>query len=292
VARALVTQVAQVGAVGTPFARSLALATIDNERDAHRVDEKGTPRTPVIYETVRRMGEQEMKRPATSLAWSGVAAGLSISFSLLAQAILRQHLPDAPWRDLVVALGYPIGFVMVVLARQQLFTESTITVVLPAMARPTVGRFVCAMRLWAIVLAANLAGTTFAAVYCSFTPAIDGETLGQMLAESRSALAHGWLETALRAVSAGVLMAATVWLMPGAAGAQFPVVVAMPNLIGVGGFSHVVAGSTEAFLLVAQGERGLVEAAGGFLLPALLGNVIGGTALFAMISHAQVMKEI
>jgi formate/nitrite transporter FocA (FNT family) len=48
----------------------------------------------------------------------------------------------------------------------------------------------------------------------------------------------------------------------------------------------------EAFLLVAHGERGLVEAAGGFLLPALLGNVIGGTALFAMISHAQVMKEI
>jgi hypothetical protein len=82
---ALLAQVARVGPAGTPIARSLAMATIDNERDADRVEEKGTPRTPVIYETVRRMGEQEMTRPATSLAWSGVAAGLSISFSLLAQ---------------------------------------------------------------------------------------------------------------------------------------------------------------------------------------------------------------
>jgi hypothetical protein len=60
------------------------------------VEELATPRTPVIYEVVRRLGEEEMARPFTSLWWSGVAAGLSISFSLLAQAILRTHLPDAP----------------------------------------------------------------------------------------------------------------------------------------------------------------------------------------------------
>ena len=85
--------------------------------EADRVEEKTTPRTPVIYETVRRAGEQEMARPAISLWWSGIAAGLSISFSLLAQAsLLHARLPDAPWRDLVVALGYPFGFLIVVLA--------------------------------------------------------------------------------------------------------------------------------------------------------------------------------
>ena len=110
-------------------------AMIDEKAD--RVEETTTPLTPVIYETVRRSGEQEMSRPPWSLAWSGVAAGMSISFSLLAQAIIRQHLPDAPWRDLVAAMGYPVGFVMVVLARQQLFTESTITVILPLIVKPS-----------------------------------------------------------------------------------------------------------------------------------------------------------
>ena len=36
------------------------------------VEELATPRTPVIYEVVRRLGEEEMARPFTSLWWSGV----------------------------------------------------------------------------------------------------------------------------------------------------------------------------------------------------------------------------
>src|SRR5919109_2068537 len=126
------------------------------ERQVEHIEERSTPRTPVIYEIVRRYGEEEMARPGTSLWWSGLAAGLSMSFSLLAQAILLMNLPEAPWRVLVVSLGYPVGFVMVVLARQQLFTENTITVVLPVIAEPTASNFGRAARMWVIVLAANL----------------------------------------------------------------------------------------------------------------------------------------
>ena len=104
-----------------------------SEREIEEVSDLSTPRTPVIYEVVRRLGEEEMERPATSLWWSGVAAGLSISFSLLAQAILKTHLPDAAWTELISSLGYCVGFLIVILGRQQLFTESTITVVLPVL---------------------------------------------------------------------------------------------------------------------------------------------------------------
>ena len=68
------------------------------EKEADDVEELSSPRTPVIYEIVRRLGDEEMDRPITSLWWSGIAAGLSISFSLLAQGILQAHLPEAPWR--------------------------------------------------------------------------------------------------------------------------------------------------------------------------------------------------
>src|SRR5690349_7828835 len=143
-----------------------------SEREIEEVSDLSTPRTPVIYEVVRRLGEEEMARPATSLWWSGVAAGLSISFSLLAQAIIQTHLPDAPWRPLVTSFGYCIGFVMAVLSRQQLFTESTITAVLPLAKAFTLGNLGRTARLWAIVLAANLAGTLFAAVFCVYTPVL------------------------------------------------------------------------------------------------------------------------
>jgi formate/nitrite transporter FocA (FNT family) len=153
-------------------------------READVVERQASPPVPVIYETVRRHGEEEMARPVFSLWWSGVAAGLSISFSLLAQAILERHLPEAPWRILVSSLGYSVGFLMVVLGRQQLFTENTITAVLPVMANFTAANFGRMMRMWAIVLAANLTGTLLAALFCSLTPVISPEVREGMLSIS------------------------------------------------------------------------------------------------------------
>lgn len=265
------------------------------EKEAQQVEhieERSTPRTPIIYEIVRRYGEDEMARPAISLWWSGLAAGLSMSFSLLAQAILTLHLPHADWQRLVAALGYPVGFVMVVLSRQQLFTENTITVVLPVIAQPSARNFGRAARMWGIVLAANLAGTLLAALLTTFAPVVSPELRGSMLQVSREALQYDWLDMGFRAVTSGFLMAAMVWLIPAAEGAQFYVIVLMTYLIGVGDFAHIIAGSMEAFLLVVNGELGVGAMLLGFGLPVLAGNIVGGTVLFAMLSYAQVMKEI
>jgi len=70
------------------------------------------------------------------------------------------------------------------------------------------------------------------------------------------------------------------------------VVALITYLIGVGSFPHIVAGSVESFFLVANGQLGLGPMLGGFTLPVLLGNIVGGNALFAVLSYAQVMKEI
>jgi formate/nitrite transporter FocA (FNT family) len=256
------------------------------------IEERSSPATPVIYEVVRRLGEEEMARPGTSLWWSGVAAGLSISFSLLAQAILHTHLPDAGWRPLISNLGYSVGFLMVVLSRQQLFTENTVTAVLPVMADFTPSNVRRMGTMWGIVLAANLAGTLFAALFCTFTPVISPELRDGMLEISRQILGHGWLEMFFRGISAGFLIAAMVWLLPGANATQFHIVVLMTYLIAVGEFMHIVAGSMEAFLLLANGQLGFWPMMSDFMAPVLLGNIVGGTALFAVLSYAQVMHEI
>ncbi len=263
-----------------------------SEREIEDVEELSTPRTPVIYEVVRRQGDEEMARPAVSLWWSGVAGGLSISFSLLAQAILRTHLPDMPWRPLVASFGYSVGFLIVVLGRQQLFTESTITVVLPVLKELSVANVARMARLWAIVLAANLAGTLFAAVFCNYFPVMPPELRHEMLTISRDLVELTWPEMFFRAVSSGFLIAAMVWMMPAAETGKFAVITMMTWLIAVGGFTHVVAGSMESYLLVLAGDWEWWRMLGQFLAPVLLGNIVGGTALFAVISYAQVMEEI
>lgn len=263
-----------------------------SKREVDDVEEMSAPRTPVIYEVVRRLGEEEMKRPATSLWWSGLAAGLSISFSVLAEAILETHLPDAPWRPLVASLGYSVGFLMVILGRQQLFTESTITVVLPVLNSLSVGKVVKVARLWGIVLAANLVGTLFAALFCNFTPVISAELLHGMQEVSRKLVDLSFMQMFFRGIASGFLIAAMVWMIPSAESAKFAVVTLMTYLIAIGGFTHIIAGSLEAYMLVMAGDWAWWQAIFQFMLPVLTGNVIGGTALFAVISYAQVMEEI
>ena len=263
------------------------------EREVRDVEEMSTPRTPVIYEVVRRQGTEEIARPSSSLWWSGIAGGLSISFSLLGMAILETHLPEAGWRILVTSMGYTIGFLIVILGRQQLFTESTITAVLPVLKNTTPDNLWQMARLWGIVLAANLTGTLFAAVFCSFAPVLPNELLESMRSISRHSLnGHSWWEMVFDGVSSGFLMAAMVWMIPAAEMLKVYVIVMMTWLIAVGGFTHIVAGSVEAFLLLVAGEWSIGTLLWQFLVPVLIGNIVGGTALFAVLSYAQVREEI
>jgi len=263
------------------------------ETEVHDVEELSAPRVPVIYEIVRRQGEEEMERPASSLWWSGIAAGLSISFSVLAEAILLTHLPDAPWRPLVTDLGYSVGFLMVILARQQLFTESTITAVLPVLKNLSPPMLWQMARLWGIVLAANLTGTLFAALFIAFYTGADAGAF--MTACSRSAARCSSFEMTrmfFAGIASGFLIASMVWMIPSAESAKFIVVTLMTYLIAVGGFTHIVAGSLEAYLLVIAGDWTVYQAIFSFALPVLAGNIVGGTGLFAVLSYAQVKDEI
>lgn len=263
-----------------------------SHRHEREVEEHTRLEVRTVYEIVRQEGEEQMARPPVSLWWSGFAAGLSISFSLLAQAILALYLPKAGWAPLVSGLGYCIGFVMVVLARQQLFTETTITVVLPLLARPSRRNAFLSVRMWTIVLGANIAGTLAAAGFCSFAPVLSPDVRQSMLDISAHAMNFDWWPMMFHGIAAGFLIAVMVWLIPSAQGMEIHVIVVLTYLIAIGGFAHIVAGSMESFMLLFAGRMDIVQVLWGFIVPVLLGNVIGGTVLFGVLSYAQVMKEI
>lgn len=261
-------------------------------QEAREVEELSTPRSPVIYEIVRQHGDEEMERPAFSLWWSGLAAGLGISFSVLGQAILQQHLPEADWKPLVVGFGYAFGFLIVILGRQQLFTESTITAILPVVSDLRLEMVVRMLRMWGIVLAANMTGTLFAALFCTLTPVIAPDYFSQMLDLGRHVMELTFAESFFRGISAGFLIAALVWIRPAAEGSQVLLITVMTYLIAITGSAHIVAGSMEAFLLVVTGEISILAMVGEFFVPVLAGNIIGGTALFGLLAYAQVVKEM
>ncbi len=264
----------------------LSRAELREVRDGLRL------RAAVVYQIIREEGEEELGRSISGLWWSGLAAGLSIGFSIVAKALLATYLPDAPWRPLVDSLGYSVGFLIVILAREQLFTENTLTAVLPLAAERTWKNLYKMLRLWAVVFAANMVGTMIFAAGLSLQIFFPEAVREAFVAAGHHILSADPPTQFLRAILAGWLIATLVWLLPSAEGARFWVIILITYLIALGGLAHVVAGSVEAFLLLFLGEIGLGTAVFGFLLPALLGNIVGGSALFALIAYAQVKEEI
>lgn len=227
-----------------------------------------------------------------SLMFSGFAAGVAISASLLTETFLRMRLPRAEWSGLVVSLGYTVGFVIVILGQMQLFTESTVTAVLPLATHPTLRNLGRLLRLWTIVFVANMAGTCFVAFLLAKQVIVGTEQLAAAVDVSRAILTKGPEETLLGAMPAGFLIASIAWILPSARGNAVWVIVLITYVISLGEFSHVVAGSGEAWLLMWTGQTSFAGALNGFILPSLAGNLVGGTGLFAVLAHGQVRNEI
>lgn len=263
-----------------------------NAKEEEQVEEKQAPRAPVLYETIRRRGEDELARPAVSLWWSGVAAGLAIAASVYCEAYLRLHLADAPWRPLVENFGYTVGFIIVILGGFQLFTEQTITAILPLFSDWNRSNLRLVARLWAIVLAANLVGGLAGAAFGVYSPATSPEHFAAFTAISNAFVDKGFLDLFFLGVPAGFLIAALSWTLPNAEGSKFWVIFSITYVVALGEFAHVVAGSAEVFIAVLTGHVSLIYGLTGAILPALLGNIVGGTALFSLIAYAQVREEM
>ncbi len=263
-----------------------------NEAERESVEKRRSPPARVVHEVIRLQGIEELERPAASLLWSGLAAGVTIWLSLIAQGALMMRLPDSPWRPAIASLGYSAGFLVVILGRLQLFTESTIVAVLPLASRITWSNLGRTLRLWGLVFGANMAGTLIVAALMPRVDMVPHELLTAMTKVSMhitemspgDAFAHG--------IPAGFIIATVAWMLPNARGQEIWVVTALTYIIALAGFSHVIAGSAEAWLLMTTGNASFGYAVFGFILPALAGNIVGGTGLFAVLAHAQVRSEL
>jgi len=273
----------------TKYARN---ESVEEAAEEKSVKDAAALSPKLIYEVIRRDGEEELARTKRSLIWSGIAAGMLISLSVLGEAVFRTYLPDNPASYLIENLGYSLGFLAVIMGRMQLFTENTITTVLPIMRERTLAAFGSMMRLWSIVLFANVIGAFAAAALFVYTPALPPEIIPAIEELSRHATGMGASTGFWRAIPAGVIVALIVWMLPQADEAAFFLILTFTWLIAAGDFTHIVAGSVEMAVLVLQGELGASGAIFGFFLPVLAGNIFGGTLVFTLVAWGQVRDDV
>ncbi len=260
-------------------------------QEAREVEQRQRPRSAVIFETIRREGEDDYERSSPALFWSAIAAGGSMTFSMITMGSILAALPaDAPWGHIVASFGYTIGFLIVILGRQQLFTENTLTPLLSIFFKPQRWKFGAVARLWSIILLGNLLAALGTSALVAYSGAFPEHTRASFDELARAAVLHPFGILFAKAVFAGWLIALMVWLLPLAENAAIFVIVILTYVVAAAGFGHIIAGSVEAFYGAWRGVVSWPDVLA-FIVPTFVGNSVGGVAFVAAISTAEIMSE-
>jgi len=256
-----------------------------------RWDEATRHPDDVLQMAVER-GETESQRSFVSLSLSAVSAGAILAFSAMGVGMMTtwaNEFASTVLERILVALVYPLGFVLVILSGSQLFTEHTALAIYPVLDRRTKPRSL--FWVWTTVLAGNLVGCTIGALLLAGGESVIGA------AEGYAVLAEHMLSPELgpmfvSALLAGWLMALGGWLVLATPPdfSQMVAIYIVTFLIGLGGLHHSIAGSSEVLAAVFTGTQ--IDTANALLalLVVIFGNLVGGSIFVGFLNYAHIRK--
>lgn len=246
------------------------------------------PSAEEIFKQVATNARQELQRPSIALALSGFGAGVFMGLSALGTAIGLRLMGPSPFAQIVSRMFYPIGFIVVILGRSQLFTENTLYPVALVLAERR--QFWNTMRLWSVVLPANVLGAFAFGCLASYTSAFDPATVEKIRQLGSAALAHPSTQIFWSGVIGGWIIALAAWLVSGSHSITGSVMVIwmLTFLVGLGNFAHSVATTCEVFVTVMLNQAPWSEFPRWFG-PAVAGNICGGVILVTILEYGQVM---
>lgn len=255
--------------------------------------EKGTRLTAVeIHDNILEPARHEMRRPAISLLMSALASGLVIGFSFLASAYAAATAAPA-YAHAAASAAYPLGFIFVVMARSELFTENTLTPVIPFLEHRDRDTFVHLVRMWALLLIGNLVGAVIFAWTLARTGMVETSLQRHLMEIAQTTTEGGFGNVLYAGVFAGWLIALLSWLLASTQSSATQVVFVWLCTAPISAlhFRHSIAGAVEAFYRAAAGNATWGRMFGEFVVPAVIGNAIGGVILVALLNYGQIAAD-
>jgi formate/nitrite transporter FocA (FNT family) len=240
-----------------------------------------------ILDRVIASGRDELSRPTLALVFSGFAGGLSMGLTGLSVALALSYLGDGPIQQFVAFCFYPIGFIVVIIGRAQLFTENTLFPVVLVLDEHD--HLWNTLRLWAAVFVSNVAGAIFFGWLLMKTGALPANFADALAGLGLHAAAGHFTLIFAKAIIGGWLIALVAWMVSASHWtiAQIVVVWMLTFIVGAGHFSHCIASSAEIIAAVISGHLRFSNYFQ-WLLPATLGNIVGGVAIVSLLNYAQV----
>ncbi len=239
-----------------------------------------------VFARVLASADHELDSSNAYLFWSGLGAGGAIGLTFIARIVFTDAAGEAE-PGLLGNLLYPVGFLIIVLGRYQLFTENTLTPVVLVLTK--LASLANLLRLWAVVLVANLIGAIGVAALIAYFDVFDVKRVVLAIEISRHAYEAPLTQLLSKGILAGWIVAAMVWLVHCGRDTVSKIlfVFVLMYFVGVGGFFHVITSSVEVFYLSFRTDVPFWPLFPEFVLPVLIGNILGGVTFVAILNYAQ-----
>jgi formate/nitrite transporter FocA (FNT family) len=261
------------------------------QQDAQKHLER--PSAQDIFEQVANNARQELGRSSVSLAISGLAGGIFMGLSAMGNAIAIALLTPAGAAPttttlFIAKMFYPLGFIVVILGRSQLFTENTLYPVALVLAEQN--HFWNTMRLWAVVLPSNVLGALVFAALASLTGALPPAVVSSLSQLGLDAANHPAATIFWSGVMGGWIIATVAWLVSGSHSITGSVMIIwmLTFVVGLGNFAHCIAASGEVLASILTGHASWFAFPKWFL-PAVAGNICGGVGMVTLLEYGQVI---
>jgi formate/nitrite transporter FocA (FNT family) len=244
------------------------------------------PSAHEIYQQVAKNAKEELKRSSASLAISGFTGGIFMGLSALGVGLALARLGGSGHAFMISRMFYPLGFIVVILGRSQLFTENTLYPIALVLTEPR--QIWNTLRLWATVLPSNMLGALAFASLAGLTHSMPADVV-QAIAGLGLAAVHQPTSTIFwSGVVAGWIIATAAWLVSGSHSITGSVMViwALTFVVGLGNFAHCIATSGEILTAVLTHQLPWLAYPRWFG-PAVAGNICGGVVMVTLLEYGQ-----
>jgi formate/nitrite transporter FocA (FNT family) len=246
-----------------------------------------------ILDSVVESAREEIERGSLALGFSGLAAGMSMGLTGLAVAIVLTFSGQSEAAKLTARLLYPLGFIVVIIGRQQLFTENTLYPVALCLKERRWANIRESIRLWVVVFSANIAGTLLFSLLVVKTKALRPDILHTLATLGQEAAARSGSQLFWSGVVGGWLIALVAWMVTAShyTSGQLLTTWLITFVVGAGEFSHCIAGSGELLASVVSGSLPALSYLH-WIVPVTLGNVLGGVTIVTLLNFGQVHANV
>lgn len=264
-----------------------------------KIEEEPKPlgqESPEMVQDASKLGARRLQRSMAGTSVTAFIGGMSVSFGVVAMvwsaSALSGEITGPSPAHLVGSFAFPVGFLILLVGKSELFTENFLLPVAGVLERR--GSVQQLGQLWGASLVFNLLGAVVFAFLISREGVLDAEPTLHIMDLAEHKVEYSFSTSFVKAIFAGWLMTVLTWLLLAAEGfaARLAMIWAMAALIVLGQFNHVVISASEIFMAIFVGESiTIMDWFTRNFIPALFGNIVGGVVFVTMLHYIQALYE-